>query len=233
MPFRPYYPAATRKKRRHCRLFWILPLVLCLPACLAGLIAVSPVLLVFWHALHLPGSSFSIQEELELLADLKIVESSEHTDEPVDVVHSLTVTIPEEAVEQMLSDALDQEPGPFMKITSVVTRISLNRIVIDFDVEYTLGGHTVFATAFTSKWNVRTSPALLAAPMPTVVELSPATIGAAYWPSVEWMSLWQAMTRQHAQDGWLPLEFTASFRLEELILEEGQLVLAIAPGTFR
>ncbi len=94
-------------------------------------------------------------------------------------------------------------------------------------------GHAVFATVFTSKWNVRISPALLAAPMPTVVELSPSTIEAAYWPSVEWMPLWQAMTGQHAQNGWLPLEFTTSFRLEELILEEGELVLAIVPGTFR
>ncbi len=233
------FAATTRKKSRR-RLLWLLPLLLVLLICLVGLIAVSPVVLVFWHTAHLPGLSVSLQQDLEFLADLKIVEppdqssveSPDQSDEPINIVHSLDVTMPDEAVEEILNETLDQYPGRFIRITSLTIRIVPDRILAHIDVDYILGGRIVFNTVFTSEWRLRTSPVLLAAPMPNIVELSPLTIRAAYWPTVEWTPLWQIMTRQHAKNGWLPLEFTTPFRLEDLLLEDGELVLSIAPGTF-
>jgi hypothetical protein len=217
-----------RKKRKH--LLWIMPAVLCLLACLGGLVALSPVLLLFTHVPRLPGLSSPIQEDFEFLADLMIVESSDQVEEPVNIIHSLTVTLPEEAVEQMLYESLHQKPGRLMAIRSVRTQISPDRMQVDLDVDYTLRGHVVFNTSFTSEWLLRTSPSLLASPMPSIVELAPLTIRASYWPSVEWTPLWEVMTGTRANNGWIALEFTSSFRLEDLNIEEGELALSIAPA---
>jgi hypothetical protein len=219
----------NRKKRKH--LLWIMPVVLCLLACLAGLIALSPVLLLFTHVVSLPGLSGPIQEEFELLTDLTIVESSEHAENPENFVHSLMVTLPEEAVEQMLYETVIREPGRFLSIQSVATHnIEPDRMQVDLDVNYMLWNRVVFSTSFTSEWLLRTSPSLLASPMPSIVELAPLTIRTTYWPSLEWTPLWQAMMRTRAKNGWIALEFTSSFRLEDLNIEEGELVFSIAPA---
>lgn len=221
----------VKNRKKHKHLLWIMPVVLCLLACLGGLIALSPVLLLFAHVPRLPGLSGPIQEDFELLTDLMIVESSEQAENPVSFVHSLTVTFPEEAVEQMLYETITQQPGHFLTIQSVTTHnIAPDRLQIDLDVAYTLWNRVVFTTSFTSEWRLRTSPSLLAAPMPSIVELTPLTIRATYWPSVEWTPLWQAMMRTRSKNGWIPLEFTSSFRLEDLNIEEGELVLSIAPA---
>jgi hypothetical protein len=38
------------------------------------------------------------------------------------------------------------------------------------------------------------------------------------------------MVRERAKNGWIALEFTSSFRLEDLNIEDGELVLSIAPA---
>lgn len=211
---------------------WIVAGAVGLLVCLGGLISLSPVLLVFSHVSSLPGISSSVQEDVDILADLLIIESSEQAEPPVNIIHSLIITVPEEAVEQMLYETLNQQPGRFFTIEAVTAHISSERLFVELDVDYTLWGHSVFATSFMSEWLLRASPSLLASPVPNIVEITPLTIHTDYWPSVEWKELWKVMTHTNPGSDWITLEFTSSFRLEDLNLEEGELVLFIAPAMF-
>lgn len=219
-----------RKKRRFFG--WLLLVLLLAALGLTGLAAIAPVALPMWHALHLSGFAAAVQAELAALAELEIVESSGEAEDAVEVVHALTVTIAEDILADMLRETLAEHPSPFLRVTSLRIRIIPNSILLDLNVMYTFREYAVFSTALATEWRIRTSPALLAAPMPTVVEVSPRLIRAAYWPEVDWIPFWQILARHRADGGWLPLECTIPLRLQDVLLDDGELLLSMAPGTF-
>lgn len=207
---------------------WILSALLL--GCLGGLVLVSPMLLLFEHISSLAGLAVHIQEQFDVLTDIMIVEDPIQLEEsPTAIIHSLSVTIPEHDVSQMLDDSLTTQPARFLTVTDVMVEISTERMAIEIDVEYGFADRTVFATTVTSEWRLRAAPSLSASPVPNTIEVKPLSIHAQYWPSVDWIPLWRLINRERLAHDWLALQFTTAFRLDDMTLQDHELALSIAP----
>ena len=204
--------------------------VLLLLGCLGGLVFVSPMLLLFEHVSSLTGLALHVQEQFDALADLTIIEGSPQLQEPhAASTHSLSVTIPEEDVSQMLYDSLFARSARFLTVTDLIAEISTERMIIDIDVEYGFANIVVFATTVTSEWRLRTVPSSATAAESNAVEVKPLNIHAQYWPSVDWTPLWMLIHRERLEHDWLPLQFTTAFRLDDMTFQDHELALSIAP----
>jgi hypothetical protein len=198
--------------------------------CLGGLILVSPMLLLFEHISSVAGLALHIQEQFDALAELTVIEGLPQRKEPhTAITHSLSVTIPEEDVSQMLYDSLTARPARFLTVTEVMVQISNERMAIDTDVEYGFANIVVFTTTVTSEWKLRTVSSSSASPESNAIEVKPLSIRTHYWPAIDWIPLWTLIHRERLEYGWLPLQFTTAFRCDDITLQDHELALSIAP----
>ena len=106
---------------------WVLSALLL--GCFGGLVLVSPMLLLFEHISSLAGLALHIQEQFDVLTDLTIIEGPPQLKEPhTAIIHSLSVTIPEEDVSQMLYDSMTARPARFLTVTDLMVQISTERM---------------------------------------------------------------------------------------------------------
>lgn len=209
-------------------LLWIISVLLL--GCLGGLVLLSPMLLLFEHISSLTGLAAHIQEQFDVLADLMIIEDPTHLEAPhTPLIPSLSVTIPEHDVSQMLYDSLTSRPARLLTVSDVIVEISTERMAIDIAVEYGFADIAVFATTVASEWRLRAAPSLSASPVPNTIEVKPLSIHAQYWPAVDWVPLWTLIHRGRLEHDWLALRFTTAFRLDDMALQDHALTLSIAP----
>lgn len=198
--------------------------------CLGGLALVAPVGMVMLHVASLPGLSGPFEEQLHLFSHLRLVEEDDQQEKPLNIVHSITVTLTEEELAGVIYENFSTQSSPLFEITQVNTDISTEMLLIVLDVRYHLFGLSVFTTTISSEWMLRASPAFSASPMPGLVEIKPIDIRTEHLASTNWVDLWDVVFRKKSLDGWTRFPSMSLFHIEDINLGENECMITLAPS---
>lgn len=201
-------------------------LILLIVVLIGGYIAtlVAPVVVFVHYLADVPWSATVLQEHVSSLAGLSLVEASGTAAQAADV----TLTIPEEVVEDVLAAQLTANRSEYLTIDTVEVEIAAEGMAVVVEARYGLYDWQIFETKLyasgTAQLRLTTRDAVGTT---GVFDLWPTDLHTNRLYSVNWVYVWQKVFKPDADDARITLPLSVPVHIEDIVLGEHELYVTI------